>query len=128
MVGCGSTQADRLVGMVEDAELFHAPDGKRLRRFYCQWGVARPGRSAATGFKDLLHATRYFEANGAAPPMPRHCRRARGRHSGLAPDTMGRSVTVHVSRRRTGASISIWTWEMMDWRAVEINRERLGAS
>ncbi len=63
--GRGPTQADRLVELAQEAELFHAPDGTAYADFTIN-GHRETWPIRSTGFKDLL-THRYYEATAGAP-------------------------------------------------------------
>jgi hypothetical protein len=64
-VGRGATQANILIGLAQEADLFHAPDGSAFADININ-GHRETWPIRSSGFKDWL-TRRYYEATGGAP-------------------------------------------------------------
>jgi hypothetical protein len=113
--GRGPTQADRLVQIAQEAELFHAPDGRAYADFKIN-GHRETWPILSSGFKEWL-TRRYYEATGGAPntealQAARAVLQSRARYD--APER-----TVHVRVAGQGDHLYLDLGDE-NWRAVEI--------
>jgi hypothetical protein len=113
--GRGPTQADRLVQIAQEAELFHAPDGTAYADYKIN-GHRETWPIRSSGFKEWL-TRRYYEATGGAPntealQAARAVLQSRARYD--APER-----TVHVRVAGQGDYLYLDLGDE-NWRAVEI--------